>query len=166
MPMKRAMMLISALVMLAGLTGATVTSKALTISPMRGLPQYIQLNLSSSQAVAGIQGQINFDSTIFSNPQVLTGPGASGFTAMGNLVAAGQYRFVAYANPTKAMTLGTIAIEFRFDTASVLPVTGSRTITYTLEAASTTSGQSLTGDFSNVTVVFRHNSADDWMLYE
>lgn len=164
--MKRALLVFSAIAMLAGLTGATVTSKALTVSPVRGLPQYIQLNLSSSQAVAGIQGQINFDSSIFSNPQVAAGPGASGFTVMGNLVAAGQYRFIAYANPTKSITLGTIAIEFRFDTASVLPLTGSRTITYTLEAASTTAGQSLTSDFSNVSVIFRHNSAANWTLYE
>lgn len=164
--MKHVLLLFAAIAMLAGLTGATVTSKAVTVSPMRGLPQHIQLNLSSSQAVAGIQGQINFDSSIFSNPQVAAGPGASAFTVMGNLVATGQYRFIAYANPTKSIALGTTAIEFRFDTASVLPVTGSRTITYTLEAASSTNGQSLTSDFSNVSVLFRRNSASNWTLYE
>lgn len=164
--MKRALLIFSAIAMLAGLTGADVTSRSVTISPLRGLPQYIPLQLNSGQAVAGVQGQINFDPAIFSNPQVAAGPGASGFTVMGNLVAAGQYRFIAYSNPTKPLLLGVGALEFRLNTASTLPLTGSRTITYTLEAASTTGGQSLTGDFANVSVIFRKNHANNWMLYE
>jgi hypothetical protein len=166
--MKRTLLSLIAIVMLTGLSDAAVTSKSVTVTPYRAIPTLINLDLTSSQALAGIQGQINYDPAIFSNPAVFGGVGLSGFTVMGNLVAPGQYRFVAYANPTKSMSLAFTALQFRLDTSAALPQTGSRTITYTYEAASTTDGQSISSvDFSNVNVVFQRNSAkDSWVIYQ
>ncbi|MCE5230324.1 hypothetical protein LLG95_12125 [bacterium] len=165
--MKRALVIMFAIVMLAGLSDAAVTSKSVTISPCPGVTQTLDLDLISATAVAGIQGQINFDSSLFSNMQVTAGLGAPSFVVMGNLVAPGQYRFIAYANPTKSMTLTYPVLRFQFVAASSLPQTGSRTMTYTYEAASTTDGQSITSNFSDVNILFRRNSIENtWAIYQ
>ncbi|MEN6626465.1 MAG: hypothetical protein ABFD69_09585 [Candidatus Sumerlaeia bacterium] len=164
--MKRGLMLIVGLMLAAGVCQAQVSSKAVTVTPSRGVPTQITLDLVSSTAVAGIQGQINYDSTIFSNPKVEGGLGASGFIIMGNLVTPGQYRFIVYANPTKSLQTAYTVLQFTFDTASVLPIGGSKTITYTIEAASTTGGSSISSvNFADVTVLFKRNSADNWSIY-
>ncbi len=153
---------------MAGLASAAITTNAMTVRPVRGLPTQFGLNLQTTDAVAAVQGQINYNPAILSNPRVSAAEGAPGFIALGNQIQPGKYNFVVYANPTQSMLTWVTEVWFVFDTATVIPPGTVSVVTYELEAASTPAGVSITPvDYAPVTLAVGGNASEgDWMLYE
>ena len=168
---------------LASLTGtavqADVASNPQTASAMIGTPVMIPFTLSSPGAVAGVNGELIYDTVYFENPRVAASSGASGFTVVGNEKEAGVFRFVAYANPTSAFNLNNRVLTFTLDVISDTSHYGHQTtITFNsgLSAASDVSGASYgvatangglgqAVTFNNIVVNIAETGTNDWMLY-
>jgi len=110
-----------------------VSPPALFVSGKIGTAAF---KLISPDTVDGINGEIIFDTYALSNPSVTTAAGAPGFTAQGNLVSPGKYRFVLYKNPPDTvLDLTQPVINFNFDVLSNLVGTYQTQSDFTIAAA-------------------------------
>jgi hypothetical protein len=148
---------------------AAVTSPAATWPVNPGADAYFFLSVDASTAVAGFNGQLNYDSTKFSNPRIETSGGSYGFIVAGNEIAPGQFRFVLYANPTQTVRTWAPLFLVTLKAASNLASGSSSVATFSLMAASDAAGVSLTNvTFGNITLktVDTRNAASEWPLYD
>jgi hypothetical protein len=160
------------LLLVAGTGWAAVTSQGVTMGAASAGPVYIPLKLSSAQQVAGINGQLNFNTARLESPSIQVGPGASNFIALGNETTPGHFRFVLYSDPVKAMNLAQPVAYFRIlskpiDTSAVSYVetlsfsSGSNDI-----GAGDPNATSLGATFSDIKLTMGGNAAHDWAYYE
>jgi hypothetical protein len=161
---------------------ADVTTKDTVLSARPGQDIYVPLILQTTagEQVAGINGQMTFDTNYFGAPQIQVGPAAPGFTILGNEVSPGKFRFVVYADPTAIMGLQTPVMFVRLTAAGTLPQDGSTTIDFLNgpvdtsdpdkageSAAATQNGVSIGSvTFNSVTVALNETAATDWVRYE
>ena len=164
-------------------TTANVTSPEYSINAHPKFPLLVQLDIDSAfdigsgpdvtLPIAGLSGQLNYDTTFFSSATVSAGHGAPDFIVQGNEVSPGQYRFVSYANPTRTMFDFNAVLEFRLEPSGTIQPNSSTLISYSMEAASDASGVSLDNDqgttptevqFGSVAVLYS-NSVIDWADY-
>lgn len=159
---------------------ADVTSAAKTIPTSIGSTVDIPINLTASGAVAGINGEMNFDSAVFSNPTIYAGAGAGDFTVLGNEKESGVFRFVIYSNPTNTLSIWNTVAYIRVHIANDTSLHGQqKTITFNdaWSAASDANGASYSvasasgglGEdvlFNSITFNIAETLAEDWMLYQ
>ena len=152
----------------AGICWADVLAPEQSTIARSGLPVQFRLSLESPEAVAGIQGQLNYDSTLFSSPQVLMAMGSVGFNVLGNEVTPGEFRFVIYADPTANLMLGPAVAEFMLQSNSSLPYDQPTTIYYSMEAAARPDGTSFLDavSFGDVEVLMNRAGVEHWLMYE
>ena len=149
-----------------------VSSPEVTVIGYPGQQVSFSLDVSATVAVAGINGELTYDSTVLSNPEIQRGLGALGFNVLGNPVAPGQFNFVVYADPTANLNLTRPIAFFVFDISDQAVGETSTIVTYEMEAAGSAEGISLTNDdnsdiqFGNVTIEIGGNAVEDWMIYE
>ncbi len=158
---------------LAGAAWADITSKPRMISAQRGAPLLISLDVDATEAeaVAGINGRLTYDPAIFHNPAIGLQVGAAGFTALGNEVAPGDFRFVIYANPTATMNLNLPVAEFNIDVDPLAPFNTTQTLSFDTSAAGSPEGQSFAAQgksvsFADFVVNINANAAEAWAVYE
>jgi hypothetical protein len=161
-------MILSMLILgIGGLTWAAgVTSDPVSGTAYAGNTVQIPLTLHSATPVAGLNGEFQYDPALFSNPTIQAGPGAAGFTALGNLVTPGHYKFVIYSDPTKNMNLGQLVAQFQVTVAKNVGKSAVATVTYPGSAASDASAKSLSATLGTVQIKLASSGATDWAFYE
>lgn len=165
---KKSICAVGLALLLSGTSWAVdVTSEAVNISAAHSSPVYVPLKLVSSKVVAGINGQLDYDPNLFTNPQIQKSLPTQNFNVLGNLVAPGQYKFVIYADPTASINTKDPIVYFRLETN---PGTAANlsTLSFSTAAASDPSAISLTSAFANIqiNVLENRNAASDWAIYE
>lgn len=152
----------------AAFASAAVTSDPVTYPAKPDGKLYILLNLNSDDLVSGVQGQLNYDPTYFSNPDLNVHQGARTFIGQGNEVAPGAFRFVIYADPTSAITLSLPTAVLYLDISPDIPPGQEFTLTYSDERAARPDGSSYGDavDFAPVTILSNETPARHWMIYE
>jgi hypothetical protein len=150
---------------------AAVSTKAVTRDVKPGFAFIIPLDLTADQSVAGINGELSFDPAKFEDPRVLTtSDNALGFIVLGNSPQPGKFRFVVYADPTALLKTDVPIMGIYIKAKNVIPAQPTETLTYTIAAASTDTGESIANTstviFNDVTVNFGQSGADDWAIYE
>ena len=157
---------------LAGASWAGVTSTAYHFRGSPGISINLPLTLSSDQPVAGINGQVVYDRTLFSNPQITHATNNPNFVALGNDVSSpsepevGRYNFVVYADPTATMPLDRASVYLTFAINPVVRQTMTSTLSFDLAAASDPNAVSLTTAFSNILIDLNSTGAKHWTMYE
>lgn len=155
------------------------TSKDMTFSTRVGWGIQFTMDIDATQAFAGVNGELNYDPAVFSNPRVYPYSGAYKFTALGNEIEPGKFRFVVYNNPTYAMTEGVPQVEFALDVVNDTALRGTQhfvTFDNALSALSTPEGVSFgvaapdgLGEavtFGTYTVNIEETAVADWSFYE
>jgi len=159
--------IIAGLVSLGTWGWAAVSGQAVTVSARPGSQFYIPLILTADEAVAGVNGELTYDAAKFSAPELSASSYASGFVTLGNSPQPGKFRFVIYADPTALLTLGPPLIYVRLTAANVAPSQPSETISYTIAAASSPEGVSLSSvTFNDVTVQMLETGVKNWAIYQ
>lgn len=145
---------------------AIVTSTAIRKPVSRNSDISFDLKLNSAQSVAGVNGEMRYDSRYLSQPRVVAGAGASGFIVLGNETEPGSFRFVAYKSPTANMDLSKPVLVFTLRCGNERPAGNTTKITYTTSAASKSDGASFGGDVAFADVTFDYSlSAQEWHYY-
>ena len=144
-----------------------VSTAPYTTSAMANRPVYIPVTITTDQEfIAGINGELVYDSSYFHSPSISTGAGSNGFIALGNETEAGHYRFVLYHDPTMPFSIGLPQLYFRLIVADT-NASAETTLSYTGEAASDMQGEVSLPDVDFSDVIIRiSNSVTDWILYE
>jgi hypothetical protein len=142
-----------------------VSSQPVSLGAAHDFPIMIPLKLTSAQAVAGINGQLDFDANLFSNPQIQKGVPTQNFNVLGNQVSAGHYKFVVYADPTASMSLKDPVVFFRIQVSSNATHSAISTMSFSEAASSSPAALSLTTAFANIQVNLLGNAAKDWAIY-
>lgn len=158
-----------ALISLAGAAAwaATVTSTPVSQSAAHDTTILVPLKLSSATPVAAINGEIQFDATLFSSPRLVQGSGAAAnFTAMGNQTAPGVYKFLVYSDPVTAMNLTQTVAYLELKVARVIPHSIISQIRYTVAAAADANAVSLSTQFSTALIKLNSTAVTDWAVYE
>lgn len=148
---------------------ATVSSQSYTVDGKRGEVLCIPLKLVTTSAVAGINGELDYDSTLFSNPTIITGTGANyGTIALGNTVSAGKFKFVVYNDPVKAIDPSQPVAYFQVKVAPTVSQSQLAKLTFltTASGAGDTTGVGLGASFAAFNVKLLSNGVQDWALYE
>lgn len=164
----RKLILMFALLLIAvsAWAAAVVTSTSIRKPVSRNMEVSFELKLSSAQSVAGVNGEMRYDSRYLSQPRVSAGTGASGFIVIGNEVEPGRFRFVAYKSPTANMDLSKPALIFNLRTGNERPSGNTTKITYTISAASKPDGASFGGDVAFADVIFDYSlGVQHWHYY-
>lgn len=132
--------------------------------------------LISSERVDGLNGEMTYDPNLFSNPIVTTSSGSVGYTALGNEVSPGVFRFVLYKNPAnQPLALENAVLSFSLEAKADLVNSTMSTVNFTMAASarvvsnpdgssSAVSVQPTT--FQSFTIFVNGASAKDWQLYE
>ena len=160
--------LLALALMAGGISWAAVTSQPVKtgVSPDMVIDLPLKLD-SPASVVAGVNGELVFDTALFSNPQIMQGPGAPSFIVMGNEYTPGHYKFVAYADPTRTMALGSPVLYIRLQAAHQFEHSTISTLTYPMAAASDNTGASLTPcTFADIQISVNSTGAQHWALYE
>jgi hypothetical protein len=141
----------------------------------------LTLQATTGEMIAGINGQMQYDPAYFSAPKVQAGPGAIGFTALGNETAPGKVRFVVYADPTAILGLQDRPVmNVQLTAATNLPRDGRTTITFLNgpvdasnpdkpgeSSASTPTGTPIGNvAFASIVVTLDESAVEDWLFYE
>jgi hypothetical protein len=137
----------------------------------------IEARLTSPNAVAGLSGEMLFDPTAFSSPQISPGPAQpdgtravgylidKGKTEDGEMIAPARYRFAVFANPLAGFSTSAAVVTFSLHVIETESTT--RQISFEMEAASETDLDLYSNvEFAPVTVILNTNDAKDWVLYE
>jgi uncharacterized repeat protein (TIGR02543 family) len=124
---------------------ASVTSPPIELNGYKGDPLEIPIQLSATAAVAGLNGELNFDPDLFETPIVNTGPGAEDFTVRQALPVNGVLRFVVYPSPLNTLKLDTAILQVSLTVAPGLTEDVDTTLTYTSVAASDLNANSMSG---------------------
>ncbi len=149
-----------------------VNSPEVTVIGLAGQQVSFSLDVSATEVVAGINGELMYDSNVLSNPEIQSGLGALGFNVLGNPVVPGQFNFVVYADPTANLNLARPIAFFVFDISDQAVGETSTIVTYAMEAAGSPAGLSLANEnnsdiqFGNVAVEIGGNAVRDWLIYE
>lgn len=94
------------------------------------------LSLVSDTDLGAINGELTYDPALLTSPSVVTGAGAAGFTAMGNELSAGVYRFVLYNDdPGAVLNLASPVLDFSFAGVAGLDYADIAEVNFTIEAA-------------------------------
>jgi hypothetical protein len=166
--------LAAGLMLITASAPADIVSQSTSVNAFPGATTIVSLEIEATagESVAGINGQLNYNTAIFHTPTVTAGSGAGGFIALGNEVSPGAYRFVLYNNPTAAMNLNEPVIEFSFVGRTDMPQDIESEITFTGgtaperdEASSNLAGVSLATDLAPVLVI-KKNAVVNWSFYE
>lgn len=130
----------------------------------------------SPESVDGLNGEFTFDANLFSNPGINIDNGSQGFTALGNEVAPGVFRFILYKNPAnQPLNQDLPVLRFYLTPAPNLVHSTMSTVNYTMSAAarvvvgeggaaSAVSIQPTT--FQSFTVFVNGAATKNWELYE
>lgn len=168
--MRRVIFLVMFFGFVCAVSAATyVTGAPVTVQFQSGVNVALPVTISASSSVSGFNGQLNYDSTVFSNPEIKPSSASSGFIFEGNEIAPGRYRFVAYADPTQKIWPGTMAFYFLLQSKTGLTVGNEYKATYSLLGASNANGVSMdTVSFGDATmkVWAPENAAKNWPLYD
>jgi hypothetical protein len=181
-PIRVAGAVLAIVALLVATAPADVTTKDTVLSARPGQDIFVPLILQTTagEQVAGINGQMTYDTDYFSAPEIQMGPAALGFTVLGNSVEPGKFRFVVYADPTAVMGQVTPAMYVKLTAAGVLPQDGTTEISFLNgpvdvsdpdkageSSAATPDGVSIGNvTFNTVTVALNESAADDWVLYK
>ncbi len=135
---------------------ASVTSPPIEVNGYQGDPLEIPIQLSATAAVAGINGELNFDPDFLENPVVNLGPGAEDFTVRQALPVNGVLRFVVYPSPLNTLKLDTVILKVSLTVSAGLTEDADTTLTYTNMAASDFDAHTMSDvSFSTVTAHLR-----------
>ncbi len=167
---------------------ADVTNDTYTALTKIGETLSLRFTLTSTNGVAGINGEVNYDPAVFSSPQVVEDIGMNGFTVLGNEMEPGKFRFVAYSNPvTEAALVSPFdpaesqpVLTFEFNVANDTGLQGTQemiTFDNAISAASTTDGVSIgvdggsgglgeTVNFDAYTVNIAATGTESWLDYK
>jgi len=169
----RALCTIGFLIALAATGRADVQGVGVNTAGYPGKDVMIPLQLVSSDSVAGINGQLVYDTNLFSNPRIVQGSGASGFVVLGNDVSnpaetgVGRFNFVVYADPTSTMDLSSPVVYFFFMIADNIPHTTIGNLLYQIAATSDPTAQSLATQFDGIHIYLNSTATGkSWALYE
>ena len=147
---------------------STVVGDAVHATAVAGYDIMFALTVTSPEDVAGLNGEITYDTTYLSNPAVSLGAGAAGFTALGNEMTPGVFRFVLYADPTQAIQQSLAALQFSIHVADTVPQGHDEVLNYTIQAAGRADGTSYLTNIAlaPVTIHLLQTGVTDWALYE
>ena len=119
---------------LAGVSGALafVTAAANSVAVVHGGTGTALLSVDASGTIDGLNGRLGFDPAMLTDFDVSPGPGAEGFTALGNTPSDGVFRFVL-CDPTGArhLDLTQPVLRFAFRVPTTAPAPASTTVVFT-----------------------------------
>jgi hypothetical protein len=145
-----------------------VTSKPLVVQARHssGSAVMFQLDVDCAQEIAGVNGEIRYNSSYFGQPAVSAGSGAPGFTALGSEIEPGKFRFVLYRSPTAAVDAAKPVLTFSLTTKTIPRNVSQTQVLYAFAAAAKPDGSSYLDSvsFSPVTIQFQAG-ASDWGLF-
>jgi hypothetical protein len=136
----------------------------------------VWMMVASPDSVDGLNGEMSFDTNLFSNPAVFADVGSPGFTALGNEVSPGLFRFILYKNPANQnLSQADPVLRFSLFAKPGLLSSTSSQVTFTMAA----SARVVVGDggatsavsvqpttFEPFTIFIGGASAKNWELYE
>lgn len=141
-----------------------VTSKPVQKSIRSGQDISFGLDLDCATSVAGINGEMRYDTLRLSDPRVAVGSGAPGFTVVGNIVEPGRFKFVVYKSPTTSVDLSKVVVNFTLKVSS--SKAASTKVTYAISAAAKPDGVSYGSSVSFADVMLDlANGAQSWTWY-
>ncbi len=141
---------------------ASVTCPPVQVNGYKSDALEIPIQLSATAALAGLNGELNFDPDLFETPIVNTGPGAEDFTVRQALPVNGVLRFVVYPSPLNTLKLDTVILQVSLTVAPGLTEDVDTTLTYTSVAASDLNANSMSGvSFGSVSAHLRAAGAPD-----
>lgn len=165
----KGMWLLGLLAMLGGVSQAAVTSDPLNLTASHGNVLYAPLTVHSDQPVAGLNGELVYDSTVFNTPQLLPTSGTNAqFNLLGNEPTVGHYKFVIYSDPVTPLDLATPVAYIALDLKPTFRAATLSTLVFNSAAAGDPNGASLGATLASIQVQVSEaqNAARNWSLYE
>lgn len=150
------------------LVWASVNSEPVTANGKKGEYLIIPLKLISPQMVGGINGELTYDPTLFSNPTIISGNGSNiGMIALGNQVSAGHFKFVVYSDKANvAFDINQPVAFFQVKVAPTVSQSQIAKLTFQTVGACDIAANTLGASFAAINVKLLSNGVNDWALYE
>jgi hypothetical protein len=159
------------LIATAGAVWAAVNSPLLQVEGVAGAEVYLPLNLSADEAVAGVSGQMVYETALLQDPKIETSAANAAFSVLGKDVSApsepgvGRFNFVIYADPTLSIDLSSPAAVFSVRITDDVGNSLSTALTFDGALTSDPAANSLITSFVGFGVVFQ-TAAKNWAFYE
>ncbi len=158
------------LIVAAGAAWSAVTSPLLQVEGTIGSEVTLPLNLSAEEAVAGVSGQLVYDTDLIQDPTIEASAANSAFSVLGKDVSnpgepgVGRFNFVIFADPTISIDLGNPAANFSVRIANDVGDSSSTTLAFGAVTASDSAANALTTDLAGFEILFQ-TAANHWARY-